>query len=224
MTRKSVTDEQYGKLQRRLGELARRVDEGSVEFESTMTALQLLVEGKRLIQQPLSEPDGHPYRGGQSNGSPEGETYRVHVGYDMPYDKDILETEFSKDGVTELLYGNCEWQLHSSCEGIDQTPGEREFLVKHFDRKIESDEAIAEMDKLGYRPATHLEAYAFAKANPELQRQFWIVALGSFALDSGGRSVALLSCTSGLCLLHDHWHDSRWSARSRFLFIRKASS
>ena len=59
MTRKSVTDEQFGRLQRRLGELARRVDEGSVEFEPTMSALQLLVEGKRLIQQPLGEPEGH---------------------------------------------------------------------------------------------------------------------------------------------------------------------
>ncbi len=64
MTRKSVTDEQYGRLQRRLGELARRVDEGSVEYDSTMSALQLLVEGKRLIQQPLGEPECHPYRGG----------------------------------------------------------------------------------------------------------------------------------------------------------------
>lgn len=69
MTRKSVTDEQFGRLQRRLGELARRVDEGSVEFEPTMSALQLLVEGKRLIQQPLGEAEGDPYRSGSQSES-----------------------------------------------------------------------------------------------------------------------------------------------------------
>ncbi|MFZ6015673.1 MAG: hypothetical protein ACOYUZ_04960 [Patescibacteria group bacterium] len=77
MTRKSVTDEQFGRLQRRLGELARRVDEGSVEFEPAMTALQLLVEGKRLIQQPLCIPEGgHPYRGGPSGGPENAELIR----------------------------------------------------------------------------------------------------------------------------------------------------
>jgi hypothetical protein len=211
MTRKSVTDEQFGRLQRRLGELARRVDEGSVEFEPTMSALQLLVEGKRLVQQPLSEP--------------EGDTCHVFVDYQMPRDKDELEADFSKGGVSELFYGNYEWQLHSSCQGIYQAPGEREFLVKHFDRPIESDEAIAEMDKLGYRPATHLEAYAFAKANPELQRQCWIVALGSSALYSDERrAVVLLYSYSDKRILNGYWLDSEWLASYRFLFVRKASS
>jgi hypothetical protein len=211
MTRKSVTDEQFGRLQRRLGELARRVDEGSVEFEPTMSTLQLLVEGKRLIQQPLGEP--------------EGDTYHVFVDYQMPRDKDELEADFSKDGVFDLFYGNYEWQLHSSCQGIDQAPGEREFLVKHFDRPIESDEAIAEMDKLGYRPATHLEAYAFAKANPELQRQCWIVALGSSALYSDGfRDVVVLSGGSDGRISSGRWFGSKWVAGFRFLFVRKASS
>src|SRR3989344_2635932 len=105
--------------------------------------------------------------------------YLVHVGYDMPRDKTKLESEFSEGGVSELFYGNYEWENHSSCAEIDQTPGERIMLVKHFDRKSKSEANITEMDKLGYRPATHLEAYAFAKANPEMQRQFWIAALGS---------------------------------------------
>ena len=46
MTRKCVTDEQYGQLSRRLGELLRRVDEGAISFERAMKGAQMLVEGK----------------------------------------------------------------------------------------------------------------------------------------------------------------------------------
>jgi len=45
MTRKNVADDQYGQLCRRLGEVARRVDEGSIPFDTTMQSLQLIVEG-----------------------------------------------------------------------------------------------------------------------------------------------------------------------------------
>lgn len=46
MTRQSVTDDQYGRLWRRLKEIARRVDEGSISLDKTMDSLQLIVEGK----------------------------------------------------------------------------------------------------------------------------------------------------------------------------------
>lgn len=147
--------------------------------------------------------------------------YRVPVSYDMPRTKEVLESEFSKGGVSELFYGDYEWKNHSSCAEIDQTPGERIMLVKHFNRPIKSEDAIAKMDKLDYRPATHLEAYAFAKANPELQRQFWIVALGSSTLLGGCRFVALLSSLSGRRGLDRGWFDGRWVAGCRFLLVRK---
>jgi len=44
MTRKRVNDAQYGALWRRLKEVARRVDEGTIPFEKTMAALQKIVE------------------------------------------------------------------------------------------------------------------------------------------------------------------------------------
>ena len=149
--------------------------------------------------------------------------YLVPVAYDMPRDKVKLEAEFSKDGVSELFYGNYEWQPHSSCAEIDQTPGNRVMLVKHFGRNTTSEANIAEMDKLGYRPATHLEAYAFAfaKANPELQRQFWIVALGSSTMGGGSRCVAVLSGDSGRRFLGGRWFEREWGSDDRFLFVRK---
>ena len=41
-----VPDEQYGKLKRRLDEVARRVDEGTIPLEPTMLQLQRILEGK----------------------------------------------------------------------------------------------------------------------------------------------------------------------------------
>ncbi len=46
MTARSVTDEQYGRLMRRLGEVARRVDEGTIDFSDTLDLLQHVIEPK----------------------------------------------------------------------------------------------------------------------------------------------------------------------------------
>ena len=48
MTRRRVTDEQYTALDRRLDEVKRRVDEGTLVFQATMDALQHVVEGLRF--------------------------------------------------------------------------------------------------------------------------------------------------------------------------------
>ena len=44
MTRRNVTDEQYGQFCKRIGEVARRVDEGTIPFNETMVALQRIIE------------------------------------------------------------------------------------------------------------------------------------------------------------------------------------
>lgn len=45
MTRRCVTDEQYGNLWRRATELVRRVDEGTISYNFAMDGLQPLIEG-----------------------------------------------------------------------------------------------------------------------------------------------------------------------------------
>lgn len=149
--------------------------------------------------------------------------FLVYVDYDMPRDKVELEAKFCKGGVADCFYGDYEWQLHSSCTKIDQMPGKRIMLIKHFGRETTSEENIAEMDKLGYRPATHLEAYAFAKANPEQQMKFWIIALGSYVRYPAGRYVAALyhsGYEDRRTFTYDYL-DGEWGACQRFLFVRK---
>jgi len=67
-------------------------------------------------------------------------------------------------------------------------PKEKELLdrvirikAKIFDFKkdISSHDVLKELDKEGYRPATLIELLALAEIDPELQRQFSIVSLGS---------------------------------------------
>jgi hypothetical protein len=48
MTRRNVTDEQYGRLCRRTEELHRRVDEGAVDFDIAIDALQKVIEGEQI--------------------------------------------------------------------------------------------------------------------------------------------------------------------------------
>ena len=195
-----------------MGEFARRIrlEEGEMLrerpdiIEAMLETMRRYMKASPSAERPLGENE-----------------YRVYVDYTMPLDREILESEFSKKHVSKLFYGNYEWQPHSSCAEIDQTPGERIMLVKHFSRNTTSEANIVEMGKLGYRPATHLEAYAFAKANPELQRQFWIVALGSFTWHDDYHRVALLRGDADRRGLGDYWFEYKWDCFSRFLFVRK---
>ncbi len=147
--------------------------------------------------------------------------YLVPVNYAPLPSRPELERDFSGENSVSVIFDGRPFQKHASCVGMDETPGDRIFLVEHFGREIESEDAITEMDKQGYRPATHLEAIAFAKAHPEFQRQFWIVALGSFAMDDGNRRVAVLGADGDGRFLSDGWFDRRWHAELRFLFLRK---
>ncbi len=98
---------------------------------------------------------------------------------------------------------------------------EVEITVVHFNRVIESDEAIKEMDALGYRPATIEELLGFGKEHPDLQRSFPIIALGSVGEVRGHRGVPYLRGRGSRRNLDLRWFDHGWSADCRFAFVRK---
>lgn len=144
----------------------------------------------------------------------------AHVSYQLPSFEELNGTLF--DWASDLFNGSYKWEDHESVRGqVDRTPGERSFLVKHFNKEMESDDVLAWADANGYRAATHEEAVDFAKAHPDLQREFWIVALGSFALRDGGRSVAILRRGGARRDLDGDWFGGRWGADGRFLLVRK---
>jgi undecaprenyl-diphosphatase len=72
----------------------------------------------------------------------------------------------------------------------------------HFNRDISSEDAIAEMDKDGFRPATLAELLALGEAQPELQKQFPIIALSSVCLATQKRNKKSLRTSSFVCLFY----------------------
>lgn len=185
-------------------QLARRLLESSAGME-----IRRALERQQKTNSVASSSSKHPL--GENE-------YIVPVTYDsLPLFAE-LAGEFGKGNVSGL-FDSPTFKKHSSCMDIDETPGDRIFLVKHFNRIIRSEEAIAQIDKL-YRPATHLEAYAFQKVNPELQSQFLITVLGSLAVYFGDW-VMLLGNRFGRRTLDAAWFNDPWPSAIRFLFIRR---
>lgn len=96
-----------------------------------------------------------------------------------------------------------------------------EIVLVHFGKDIESDDVLAELDKLGLRAAVLPELLAFGETHPEVQREFPIIALGSFANESGNRRVPYLDDWLGRRKLDLCWFVSRWHDRCRFAAVRK---
>jgi hypothetical protein len=148
--------------------------------------------------------------------------YVVHVTYaPLPSIKE-LENDFGTGNVS-VMYDGRPWTKHASCAGIDETPGERVMFLKCFNRVIGSEEAIAEMAEIGYRPATHLEALTFAKVFPRLQLMHCIFALGSSATERGYRFVAALGSDPYATrrILGERLFDEvTYNPTRRFLFVR----
>lgn len=97
-----------------------------------------------------------------------------------------------------------------------------ELVLVHFGRDIESDNVLAELDKLGLRPAILPELLAFGETHPEVQREFPIIALGSvWAGRVGLRRVPYLDGWSGRRGLSLDWFGDGWHGRCRFAAVRK---
>lgn len=92
----------------------------------------------------------------------------------------------------------------------------------HFDRYIESEEAIRELNRRGLRPATIEELLAFGAKYPKVQRGFPVVALGSvWRRLPGFSSVPCLWGDSVGRSLGLSWFEGRWDGDYRVLAVRK---
>lgn len=102
---------------------------------------------------------------------------------------------------------------------------EKEIALFHFGRNISSKDAICEMDAAGYRPAIIEELLALGESQPELQKQFSIVALGGPLWRDSGNGYHHVPCLEGdvggrnldLC----RWFDGFWISNWRFAAVRK---
>lgn len=132
----------------------------------------------------------------------------------MPLSYAKLQKEF--DYVSPYFDG-AEWILHKSC--INAEPGE--MRLKHFGRLISIAEALAEIKKEGFRPATNEELYKWVKSNPDNEE--YVVALGAETYVYDNRHVAYTWDLGGERYLSLDWVGFGWGSVCRFLVVRNVS-
>jgi hypothetical protein len=96
-----------------------------------------------------------------------------------------------------------------------------DIVLFHFDKKMTTEQVLAEMDRLGLRPIILRELLSLGAQRPVLQREFPIVALGQMQQVLGGRRVAFLDRFGSERSLHMDWADGYWSDLCRFAAVRK---
>ena len=150
---------------------------------------------------------------------PASDDIRIFVDYKMPTSKKMLERVFSQYGVSRIFFEkDVTWKLDTSFSMYVTNPTSRDFLIKHFDKSITTKQAIFEMKQQGYRPAIHLEAFAFAKTYREMNLNCIIIALGSFVQDDRHIYYAMLNNFDQFRFEIDSCLE--WNSEYRFLFVR----
>jgi hypothetical protein len=157
---------------------------------------------------------------------PASNSYMVTVDY-ARLSLDELNVKY--DGGISALFDGRPWERHASTKDIDETPGEREFVLAEVPKKFlgkridQSFDALADLfAKDGLRFAVETELDAFGTANPDLQREHYILALGSSALyDDGDRGVACLYGNDDGRWLSRYWVDDGFHGGDRLLLVRK---
>ena len=134
--------------------------------------------------------------------------------------------DYSKSLAEMIQAGNYDWKNNDITQDHFPTKGngqqEVEVVLFHFGRNISSDDAIAEMERAGYRPARIEELLALGASQPELQKQYPIVGLGSVWRDpSGLRRVPYLFWDDSGRRLRLHWLEGDWRESCRFVALRK---
>jgi len=103
-------------------------------------------------------------------------------------------------------------------------PGRAEVILVSFGKKMLYAEVLAEFDRQGLRPAALSRLLAIGARYPELQSQYWIVALGSVWRSSdNGVYRPTLDEIGGEHGLYLYWVDpvNGWGPDTRFVAIRK---
>jgi hypothetical protein len=97
-------------------------------------------------------------------------------------------------------------------------------LFRFVNRNVSAEDVILAMDEDGYRPATLAELLALGASQPDLQKRFPIVALGSAWRSADGSHfvpvlrVGLYDYDRKLSL---YWFGDDWDDYDRFLAVRK---
>lgn len=142
--------------------------------------------------------------------------FKAMVEYAQPTYED-LKTAF--DWV-DSDYRAAKFEAIDRCKGVARVAGELTLHYVHLGRDASTDEILAEMDRLGFRPALYEELLAFGRQYPDEQRKYPVVALGStWVISSGRRGVAVLFGGGSGRYLSLGWYGVGWGGGCRFLAV-----
>ena len=96
-----------------------------------------------------------------------------------------------------------------------------DIVLLHFGRSVTSEQVRAEMERLGLRPADVRELLSLGAQEPNLQRDFSIIALGAVAKVDDYRYVAYLHRSDHVRYLDLYWFGSEWVGFYRFAAVHK---
>ncbi len=175
------------------------------------------------IGRQLRQPNGYPFdpqllkrclqdaiEGRFANN---GVSYAVSVNYDLSVEDAVKAGKYDwmDDNITSKNFP-------SKRKGT----AEAEIILVHFNRSMDPDDVIRELDKQGLRPAELPEGLAFGAMYPDIQREFPVVILGSVWRSSDGhRYCASLSRSPVQRVLYLYWFDYGWGSLYRFAALRK---
>lgn len=135
-----------------------------------------------------------------------------------------FKVNYSRSISDSVKAGNYGWKnddiTNQNFPSTESGEKEVDGAIYHFNKTTTSPDVIAEMKRDGYRPATMKELLAFGEQNPELQRQFPIVALGSVARLDGSRHVGCLCGSGSERNLRLSYFGNGWLGHCRFLAVR----
>jgi len=143
-------------------------------------------------------------------------TYDITVDYNQTIEQMVAAGSYN--------YANRDISSANFGQEVVAKKGVREELkavLLHLDRVATSQEVLAEMERLGLRPATLAELLALGAKHPELQREFPIIALGSSCTLHGYRQVAFLWSDVSRRGLYLSSFGGRWTGHCRFLAVSK---
>jgi hypothetical protein len=111
-------------------------------------------------------------------------TFTVTVGETVSVEDAVKAGKFdwSNDNITSKNFSKL----------TDGQKSDKEVFLFHFNKTMSSEEVIAKMDKAGYRPGNIWDLIGLAVKEPDLQRKFPIIALGSVCELGGDRHVPCL--------------------------------
>jgi len=153
-------------------------------------------------------------------------TLRLLVDGKGPFNLYPIVVDYGMKVEEAVKLGNYDWVLSDITQENfpTQKKGKTELVVEliRFDHCISTDQALKELDRMGYRPAELMELLAFGEKYPEVQREFSIAALGSvWQNPDGDRRVPFFCSYASKHGLNLFLIENDWGGGWRFAAVRK---